>query len=529
MKEQVQLTKFFISSFYKKPKQQMLQVVLIIALFYMLFQLTALNFLVYSLGDIQLFMFYNLAISVILVFILTCCLSATQVFAFNEFKFLAPLPLSYRKLSTAKVVSSITVPIVLTMVIQFPTVVFLFIDFRIIEAIIILTFLPVVSGLIALSLLFVLSFVNRFYYKFKHLVSYLMTKLVIMIVIPVSFIVYFVGKSTFAVEIDINSLDGLINSANLILRSIFETASTMPVIQWIIESFVSNKLSLPIVLVYLGIILTNLFLYCFVIQNISANYFRNSLLENNKANLKGSKVYISKNKWSIYLQRERWVIQSEAYFKLQVILGVLLAPIASSVFLLLIQYDALPAYVNISKEGSFEYYSYFILFFSCMNNISGTPYSREGKHHDLLMSTPLHPKCVYFSKVFISSVMGILSVFISFILYAIFGYWELNNLFMLFVISGLVVCYNLLAPLYDMKNPNIEWENPSIAVKSNPNVLISLFYGMPILIVIAAIHFCLAWIKIQPYLTTLILLLIVIFTISIIINRLKVSFDRDVI
>ncbi|MGW6385004.1 hypothetical protein, partial [Peribacillus butanolivorans] len=160
MKEKLQLTRFIVSSFYKKPKQTMLQVVLIIAVFYMFLQLTVVNAFVYFLGNTQVFMFYNLTISSILVFALVCYLSTSQVFAYYEFNVLAPLPLSYKKISIAKVISSLWVPIVLSMVVQVPTLGFLIIDLKFVEAIKLLLFIPVFNGLIALLLLFILSCIN---------------------------------------------------------------------------------------------------------------------------------------------------------------------------------------------------------------------------------------------------------------------------------------------------------------------------------------------------------------------------------
>ncbi|MFB6805029.1 hypothetical protein ACFCVU_28750, partial [Peribacillus butanolivorans] len=161
MKEKLQLTRFIVSSFYKKPKQTMLQVVLIIAVFYMFLQLTVVNAFVFFLGNTQVFMFYNLTISSILVFALVCYLSTSQVFAYYEFNVLAPLPLSYKKISTAKVISSLWVPIGLSMLVQVPTLGFLIIDLKFVEAIKLLLFIPVVNGLIALLLLFILSCINR--------------------------------------------------------------------------------------------------------------------------------------------------------------------------------------------------------------------------------------------------------------------------------------------------------------------------------------------------------------------------------
>ena len=527
MKEKLQLTRFFISSFYKMPKQTMLQAVLIIAVFYMFLQLTVVNAFVYFLGDTEVFLFYNVTISSILVFALVCYLSTSQIFAYYEFKVLAALPLTYKEISRAKVLSSLWVPIILSMAIQVPTIGFLIVDLKFMEAFKLFIFLPIVNGLTALILLFILSCINRYYYRFKNKVAYLLVNIVVILMLAIISIVYFAGKSSIALskvisEIDLNSIEGLKNSLQFIMGHMFETANMIPVIKWILDAFVSNEITVQFIIIYISILVIGFLLYSFIIENISVNYFKNGLLGNNKANMKNSKVNISKNQWSNYLQREIWIIKSEAYFKMQIALGLLLPPVFSLVMLLLIQNEVFPNYLNITKEGIFDkYFSYSILFLCCINNISGTPYSREGKYHYLLKSAPFDEKYVYFSKVIFSSIIGIIAVLISFMIFALFGYWEMETTVMLLITSCLVVCYNLLTPLYDMKNPSIEWENPSAAIKSNPNVLISLLYGLPLLIVVTSIHFGLVWFSIQPMMGALIILMIVIAINSVLINRLK--------
>ncbi|MET1177060.1 hypothetical protein ABG775_03605 [Peribacillus simplex] len=527
MKEKLQLTRFFISSFYKMPKQTMLQAVLIIAAFYMFLQLTVVNAFVYFLGDTEVFLFYNVTISSILVFALVCYLSTSQIFAYYEFKVLAALPLTYKEISRAKVLSSLWVPIILSMAIQVPTIGFLIVDLKFMEAFKLFIFLPIVNGLTALLLLLILSCINRYYYRFKNKVAYLLVNIVVILMLAIISIVYFAGKSSIALskvisEIDMNSIEGLKNSLQFIMGHMFETANMIPVIKWILDAFVSNEITVQFIIIYISILVIGFLLYSFIIENISVNYFKNGLLGNNKANMKNSKVNISKNQWSNYLQREIWIIKSEAYFKMQIGLGLLLPPVFSLVMLLLIQNEVFPNYLNITKEGVFDkYFSYSILFLCCINNISGTPYSREGKYHYLLKSAPFDEKYVYFSKVIFSSIIGIIAVLISFMIFALFGYWEMETAVMLLITSCLVVCYNLLTPLYDMKNPSIEWENPSAAIKSNPNVLISLLYGLPLLIVVTSIHFGLVWFSVQPMMGALIILMIVIAINSVLVNRLK--------
>lgn len=530
MKETFNLTKFFISSFYQKPKQQMLKVVLLIAIFYMFIQFAIVDIAVYFIADTHVFMFFILSVSNILVFALTCYLSTIQIFSFNEFTVLASLPISYRKISTAKLVSSILVPIILSLIIQLPALGLLTIDYKIIEIVKLMIFLPTTNGLIVLLLLFVLSFINKFYYKFKNKASYLMTNFIIMALFPLASItlyIKFVKEKNITALIektDLESITGWISLIDSILNHFFENFMEIPLLKAMIEPFVSNEIPVQFILICIVLIIISALFYCFIIHNISIHYYKNGLHESNKTSLKGSRVHITENPWINYLQREMWVIKTEAYFKMQIILGILLPPVISLVFLILIQNDVFPTSLNITGEGVLDnFFSYTVLFLCCINNISGTPYSREGKYHDLLKSNPFHTTYVYFSKVIIASTMSLIAVCLSFLLFAIFGYWSLETIVMLMIVSGLVICYNLLTPLFDSKKPLIEWVNPSEAVKSNPNVLISLLYGMPLLIVIAVLHFGLVWLNIHSFLVSIIILLVVLVTISILVNKLRVT------
>lgn len=522
MKEILQLTKFLIFSFYKKPKQQMLQIVLLIALVYGFLQVTALNFFVYFISTTQILMFYNLVISAILVFVLTCYLSTTQVFAFTEFKLLAPLPLRFKKISIAKVISGIVTPVGLTLIVQIPTILFLLIDAKFMEALKLFIFLPVFTGIIYLALLFILSIINRFYYRFKSKVAYLLTNVFIMTIIPVAFLVYFVKKSVFIIEVTFDSFQDIIHMSRNLLTNMYDAVDLIPVVNATVEYVVLGGTTTSFVLTYIAITIGGFLLLYFIIQNISTNYFANGILDNEQTSDKSTKVHISQNKWINYVQREFWVLNSESYFKMQLIVGVLLAPIISVFYFLFVQFDWLPTYVNITENKNFiMYFAYLALFLSSMNNISGTPYSREGKYHYLLKSTPLNEKYIYFTKVIIASAMSILSILLSFVLLLSFGYWEPDVLVMLPVLFILVICYNMLTPIYDKNNPVVEWDAPSIAIKSNPNVLVSLLYGMPILIVTCAIHFALVWINLPLYLIYSTILLGVIITMILLIKRIN--------
>lgn len=529
MKEILNLTKFYISSFYKKPQHQMLKVTLFIALFYMLIQFTAINISIFYIVETHVFMFYNLIISSLLVFALLCYLATLQFSSFSEFKILASLPISYRKISTAKLISSIFVPVALLIILQLPILGLLIIDFKFVEIVKLLIFFPLAHGMILLLLLFVLSFVNKAYYKFKNRISYLITNFVIMALFPlVTVVLYFrfsEKPNIFASsERDFEYISDLMRWINSVLNNLYENMMEIPLLNIIIEAFIINESSIPFILGCIILLVVNSILYYLIIHNISIHYHKNGIHKNSQTKFNRSKARITENVLSNYLQREIWVINSEAYFKMQVVLGVLLPPVISLILLLFIANDIFPSSLNVTGEKVFDkYFSYIVLFLCCINNISGTPYSREGKYYYLLKSNPFNVRYVYFSKVIISSAMSIVGVCLSFILFAVFGYWESETVIMLIIVFVLVICYNLLAQLYDSKKPLVDWENPSEAVKSNPNVLISLLLGMPLLIIIAVLHIGLFWLNIHSSLVTFIILLVVLITITILIKKLKTT------
>lgn len=529
MKEILNLTKFFISSFYKKPQQQMLKLTLFIALFYMLIQFTAINISIYYIVETHVFMFYNLIISSLLVFALLCYLATLQFSSFSEFKILASLPISYRKISTAKLISSIFVPVALLIILQLPILGLLIIDFKFVEIVKLLIFFPLAHGMILLLLLFVLSFVNKAYYKFKNRISYLITNFVIMALFPlVTVVLYFrfsEKPNIFASsERDFEYISDLMRWINSVLNNLYENMMEIPLLNIIIEAFIINESSIPFILGCIILLVVNSILYYLIIHNISIHYHKNGIHKNSQTKFNRSKARITENVLSNYLQREIWVINSEAYFKMQVVLGVLLPPVISLILLLFIANDIFPSSLNVTGEKVFDkYFSYIVLFLCCINNISGTPYSREGKYYYLLKSNPFNARYVYFSKVIISSAMSIVGVCLSFILFAVIGYWESETVIMLIIVFVLVICYNLLAQLYDSKKPLVDWENPSEAVKSNPNVLISLLLGMPLLIIIAVLHIGLFWLNIHSFLVTFIILLVVLITITILIKKIKTT------
>lgn len=512
MKIQFQLTKFLVSTFYRKQTQPMMQVVLIIAFFYLFMQFTIINTFVFFLGSTQDLLLYNLLISNILVFALICYLSISTVLNYYEFNVLGSLPLSYEKIASAKLVSSLCVPLGITMILQLPTLLFLIFDGKYSIAAKLLIFLPTTNVFTGLMMLLVLSLINRYRYLFKSNLTYLILNTLTILLIVAAVIAYFISNSRLNItelfsQIDLSSLTKCKDTLVLLLNYSQETFQAMPIINLIILTFMFEKISISFLVLVVFILVLNTLLYRLIVGNISKNYLKNGSSDTNQTNTKKSKAYIAKSHWRNYLQRELWVINSEAYFKMQVVLTILLPPVISLIFLVVIQNGFVPDNLHITKKGFIDnYFSYLVLFMCCINNISGTPYSREGKYHFLIKSLPFDNHILYLSKVGFSFVLNMTAVIISFLIYALFGFWNMESTVILLVVTCLVICYNLLTPLFDMKNPSTKWTTPSEAIKSNPNVLMSLLFGMPIPVIIIAIHFMLLWSGINPLVSSCIVL-----------------------
>lgn len=514
MQSKRQLTTFFMSSFYTKPKQPILKAVLIIVFFYLFLQVTAFTAIVYFLGTTEQFMFYNLMISNLLVFILMAYLSITAVFHYAEFSMLTPFPISPIQITIAKITSSLIVPSVIAFSVQIPTFLFLGGDLQFIEAIKLLLFLPLANLFTALSYLLVLSFIHRYRRYFSNKTMYLMTNIIAtcgVVLIFTSYVVLFSKTSLVPnlSRLDFSTWQSIKESFVTILENVFTLFLSIPIIDYVVTSFAMKGFSLSFVIVWTGMLSLSILFFFTIVKLLTVVYVQNAITDNDQQTIRHSKVYRGRNEWGNYFQREIWVIQTEAYFKLQILLSLFLAPSATLLFLIGTKMNWAQSFIDITKITHFEqYFTYAILLLSCMNNISGTPYSREGKYYHLLATLPFDKGKVYLSKVTLASITGISAVLMSYVLYFLFGYNSIDALVMLFVSVLLIICYNLLTPLFDMKNAIIEWENPSEAIKSNPNVLVSLLYGLPIPIIILLLHFLMIWTGVTPLFATFIITVI---------------------
>lgn len=513
MKFNFQLVKFFIRSFYSKPQQLALYIMLLIAMFYLALQYLGVNIMIYFLGTSEEYLFYNLFLSMGLTYILTAYFAVSVAYNQRDFNILSSLPISSKQIVIAKVISGLALPIIIVGVLQIPTYFLLFLKYGLVEIVQTVVFLTLTNVVTALFLLSILSISNRFRKLFPSSLLYLFTNTILAILIGISPFIYLITHQSEKIKLIIRSFkvstssDFVTAIANL-LNMGYRLSMEDTFIKAITTPLLTKASLIGFLIIVSSLILICILLLIATVKNIAVNYYKNGLLENRVEKMPKISMYRTKNIWGYYLQREFWIIQSEPYFKLQIILTLILSPLFTIIFTIVVQMDLLKS--QWIADNELHIFAYMILFFSCINNISGTPYSREGKNYAPSIVIPLDRRKVFLAKVTTASLISILSVLISYAIYMLFGSINTLGLLLLLITVLLIISYNLLSPIYDMQHPLLEWKSPSEAVKSNPNVLISLVYGFPILIVITFIHFCLLALNVSQWVVTILIAILTI-------------------
>ncbi|QTD40076.1 hypothetical protein [Sporosarcina sp. Te-1] len=513
MKHKFPLPFFFASSAYSIPKQIAVRVTLLLVLAYLVVQMAMVNVAIYNISALPIYLFYNVAISIVLVYFLTVYFSVSVVFNYREYGLMASLPIKPQRIVSAKVISSLLLPILLTSILQIPVLVLLVLGMKWEALLKTILLLPTLLVFTVMLLVFLLSLIQL---SRKHLtiMASLLLNGAASLGIAIGFILWIVTSSklkltTLWSDFSMDTFSSLVQSVNTLMDRIYTAAGQVPLLKQVIAAYTSSGISLRFLLLLFLFWFVSFLLYQGAVQSLAVNYLQNGRAEMGSATFKKSKAYAGENEWGRYFQRERWVLQSEPYFKLQVLLSMILTPVVSIGLLLADQKQWMPT--DFFEGGRLEIvFAYIVLFLSCMNNTSGTPYSREGKYYSLLQSLPFDQRKIYLTKVLFSSLIGAISIGSSFVIFLLFGYATVHSLMLAAVVLLLMISYNLLAPLYDRKHPLTEWKNPSEAIKSNPNVIFSLLYGLPLLLILSALHFCLLWTALPIGLSTAIILIIVL-------------------
>src|SRR5690606_26806787 len=114
--------------------------------------------------------------------------------------------------------------------------------------------------------------------------------------------------------------------------------------------------------------------------------------------------------------------------------------------------------ISFLKANFFIVYSYVVFLMCIFNNQIGTVYSKEGKLYATQKYMPLNESLLNTAKVIYITIMNIISIVISFVVYFVMEGFTVNSILMLIFLIILCLLNNLLAPLFDKKKPMVDWE-----------------------------------------------------------------------
>src|SRR5699024_4577812 len=139
--------------------------------------------------------------------------------------------------------------------------------------------------------------------------SYLITNFVIMALFPLVMVVVYIrfsGKPNIfaSSERGFEYLSGLMRWINSVLNNLYENMMEIPLLNIIIEPFITNEISIPFILGCIILLVINSLLYYLIIHNISIHYHKNGIHENSQTKFNRSKARITENILSNYLRSE---------------------------------------------------------------------------------------------------------------------------------------------------------------------------------------------------------------------------------
>ncbi|GAB0166842.1 hypothetical protein LSPCS325_02790 [Lysinibacillus sp. CTST325] len=332
MKDNIQLIKFFLTSFYVKPKQPVIQVLLLIAFIYVAIQYFVLTLIIYFIASPEEYLFYNILLSNGVTYILISYFSIAIVFSQNDFAIFSHLPISAKRVVMSKIVSGVALPMMVVSILSIPTFFMLLIEFKLAVAVKSIAFLLIMNVLIVLFLLFLLSILNHYRTVFINTSVYLLVRMTLIFGMGISPILYFLIKNYHAINIVLAKLDAsTISSLSASILDLLDLGYRFAMQQ----SWVKTLLLLTTTKSFIYFILLSVLCYLLfkaTIKMIASKYYEHGLLVSRIE--KTTKVWGRDIQSSLlnYLQREYWIIQSEPYFKMQAILGIILTPICTIIF-----------------------------------------------------------------------------------------------------------------------------------------------------------------------------------------------------
>ena len=159
-------------------------------------------------------------------------------------------------------------------------------------------------------------------------------------------------------------------------------------------------------------------------------------------------------------------------------------------------------------------------FLTSMSMSSPTAISRDGKNAYFNKIIPVAPMTIINAKVLIGIILGCIPCLLVTIVLIVLGLINVLDFILINVpLFFFIILTNYIGIYIDLKRPQLEWDNETVAVKQNTNTLIYMLIDMAITMLIVALGVLLIFVNIPAFLASLILTLIFL-SLCVIIYRL---------
>ena len=155
-----------------------------------------------------------------------------------------------------------------------------------------------------------------------------------------------------------------------------------------------------------------------------------------------------------------------------------------------------------------------------MSMSSPTAISRDGKNAYFNKIIPVAPMTIINAKVLIGIILGCIPCLLVTIVLIALGLINVLDFILINVpLFFFIILTNYIGIYIDLKRPQLEWDNETVAVKQNTNTLIYMLIDMAITMLIVALGVLLIFVNIPAFVASLILTLIFL-SLCVIIYRL---------
>ncbi|SET34462.1 hypothetical protein [[Clostridium] polysaccharolyticum] len=498
------------------PKNLVLKILIVLIFLYMLSGiLIGQHFFYISIGNklnIKSVIYVQYIVSIIVTAVLSYTTVTSNFFHADDFFVLAALPMKPKEILYAKSVSLLLAYEFVQSLIIVPSVITFL---RLGEVMVITTFLIHIILLTVVTFLIVgiicsLSVLGKSYKGIYRISSMIVGILVLCGVVCKIVSIYTCVMKIIGVK-DTNK--------TLFIRIIEKCYNESVVMKSICHYSYVSILILGVIIVLLCIILAKLFGKCVVAYDFSEVKSVNYRLRLGKTS----------NKMLLLLQREFWVVQSEPFFKSNLILECCLAPLFLTIVSIILHFaktsKEIEEFLNLANGKWYLAYiiiGVIVLIISTQASFL-VPVSKEGKFYMLSRTLPIPYEMQYKAKsiytFILSTVSGSIAYWIVIITKVfVFQHRVLNYIILLEVLFLLVVTCSAS----DYRRPYINWDEPRKATNGNLMLLFGVLHVFAILAVILGIILGGEWL-IKNELIEKICLILVIFIMDIASEKWNIS------